>query len=200
MLCVTEGSIDVLADNLLAVSVPNMRAVVVNRTQQIIEARVTYLGRTEPTARLRSGAMREQFGFKLRAQDGCNVIYAMWRIAPSQSISVSVKHNPDMHTSRECRNAGYHNVRPRRMSYVSPLRAGEQRTLRAELTGSELTILIDGTEVWNGDVGSSTLRLDGPVGLRSDNARLKMEAFAALNDETPRSSSTNCRVWNEHED
>jgi hypothetical protein len=49
-------------------------------TPQAVEARLTYLGHTRDVARLGSGAMREQFGLKLRAHDACNLVYAMWRI------------------------------------------------------------------------------------------------------------------------
>jgi hypothetical protein len=42
-----------------------------------------------------------------------------------------------------------------------------------------MRVLIDGHPVWEGEVGAETVRLAGPVGLRSDNARLEIELRTA---------------------
>src|SRR5215471_12265399 len=81
-MCVTEGVLEELKDSRLSVKVPKMRAVVAASTTPVAEARLTYLGPTSADAPLASGEMRRQFGLKLRAQDGCNLIYVMWRIEP----------------------------------------------------------------------------------------------------------------------
>ena len=78
-LCVTEGTLEVLPEQRLAVNVPKMRAYVNAYTLPAAEARFTYLGSTGNEAPLASGEMRRQFGLKLRAQDACNLVYAMWR-------------------------------------------------------------------------------------------------------------------------
>src|SRR5205807_9405321 len=110
MLCVTEGTIEEGASQRLSVSVPKMRAYVNRRTSQAVKAHFTYLGGTDNEAKLGSGELRRQFGFKLRAQDPCNLVYAMWRIEPESQLVVSVKTNPGRHTSAECTNHGYKNI------------------------------------------------------------------------------------------
>jgi len=98
-LCVTEGAVEARQGQRLSVDVPKMRAYVTRRTAEVIEVRFTYLGATDKEARLGSGEMRRQFGLKLRAQDACNLVYAMWRIEPESKLVVSVKTNPGQHTS-----------------------------------------------------------------------------------------------------
>ena len=113
-LCVSEGTIEELPGQRLSVSVPKMRAYVNAYTQPVAEARFTYLGSTGNEAPLASGEMRRQFGLKLRAQDACNLVYAMWRIEPESKLVVSVKNNPGQHTSAQCGNRGYRNIKARR--------------------------------------------------------------------------------------
>jgi hypothetical protein len=178
-LCVTEGSIEKAADHRLAVNAPKMRAYVNAWTGQSIEARFTYLGPTSKEAALGSGEMRRQFGFKLRAQDACNLLYAIWRVGsesnqPEGKLVVSVKRNPGAHTSAECGNHGYENIKPRRSAPVPGLHPGDSHTLRAEMTKEELRVFVDDREVWEGDVAGAAA-LAGRVGIRSDNARLEFD-------------------------
>ena len=133
-------------------------------------------------APLASGEIRRQFGLKLRAQDGCNLIYAMWRFEPESKLVVSVKSNPSEHTSAECGNRGYRNIKAKKASPVPLVHPGELHTLRAEMNEAEMNVFIDGTLVWEGYVGPETLSSDGPVGIRSDNARLDLEVRARQND------------------
>src|SRR5215471_11090871 len=112
-LCVTEGRIGT-RHNQLSVSVAKMRAFVAVPTLQEVEAHFTYLGPAKDSSPLASGEMRRQFGLKLRAQDGCNLVYAMWRIEPKSELVVSVKSNPGMTQSSECNAHGYHNIKPTR--------------------------------------------------------------------------------------
>src|SRR5579864_4240161 len=121
-LCITEGALEERKENRLAVTVPKMRAVVAAATPQAVEARLTYLGPTKAKARLGSGEMRRQFGLKLRAQDGCNLVYAVWRINPRSELVVSIKRNPDQHSSAECGNHGYQNIKPSRSTPVPKLK------------------------------------------------------------------------------
>jgi len=176
-LSVTEGAVEERHAQRLSVDVPKMRAYVNHRTPQMVEARFTYLGSTGNEARLGSGEMRRQFGLKLRAQDACNVVYVMWRIEPESKLVVSVKSNPGDHSSAECGNRGYKNIKAHRMSPAPPLRLGEAHRLRAEMNGEELRVLIDNAPVWEGSFGSDAVSFDGPVGMRSDNARLELELW-----------------------
>ena len=172
-LCVTEGTIEEVPGGRLSVNVSKMRAYVNSYTQPVAEARFTYLGSTPNEAPLASGEMRRQFGLKLRAQDACNLVYAMWRIEPESKLVVSVKSNPGEHTSAQCSNHGYQNIKPSRSSPVPVLRSGDTHTLRAQMNGAEMKVFADNSLVWEGSVGP--LDFDGPVGIRSDNARLQIE-------------------------
>ncbi len=177
-LCVTEGSVTELPGDRLSVSVPKMRAYATVPTLQDVTAHFTYLGATGGEARLGSGELRRQFGLKLHAQDACNLVYAMWRIEPESKLVVSVKSNPGQHTSAECGNRGYKNIKPRRSSPLPLLRSGAIHTLHAEMNGDEMKVFVDGAVVWEGAVGRAALGFAGPVGMRSDNARLEIELQA----------------------
>jgi hypothetical protein len=154
-----------------------MRAVARTGGGQAIELRFRYLGITAQVDRLGSGELRQQLGLKLRAQDACNVVYAMWRIAPQPGLVVSIKSNPNRHASAQCGNAGYRNVTPRTTRPVPVLRPGEAHRLRADIAGSSLRIAVDGSVVWEGELGEG-VPAEGPVGLRSDNARFEVEVLA----------------------
>ena len=178
-LCVTEGALESSSEGRLFVNVAKLRAVLAAPGRQEIEARFVYLGPTAETAPLRSGAIRRQFGLKLRAADGCNLIYVMWRFAPEPALVVSVKSNFGLHASRACGAAGYRNVAPQRQAPVEAPEIGVPHRLAAALDGEALRVRIDGMEVWEGEVGHDALAVDGPVGIRSDNVRLELELFAA---------------------
>lgn len=98
----------------------------------------------------------------------------MWRIEPESKLVVSVKTNPGEHSSAECGNRGYRNIKPRLSHGFAPARAGQVRTLRAELNGGEMKVFIDQSLVWEGPLGEDIRGMQGPVGIRSDNARLQI--------------------------
>jgi hypothetical protein len=189
-LCVTEGEISALPDAHLSVNVPSARAYVMAITPQVIEVQFRYLGRTKSESSLGSGETRQQFGVKLRAQDPCNLVYAMWRIEPESKVVVSIKSNPAEHTSAECTNHGYHDIKPRRTKAVPILRPGDQHVLRAELLDAEIRVFVDGVAVWEGNLGQDSLKIDGPVGFRSDNVHLDFVLRAVPPIEAPPS-----QVW-----
>jgi hypothetical protein len=173
-LCVTEGAIEDVGTRRLAVNVPKMRAYVEERTAPAVQMRFQYLGSTGNEGRLGSGELRRQFGLKLRAQDACNLVYAMWRVEPESKLVVSVKANPGQHSSAQCGNRGYRNIKPRRAGPLPQLRPGETHSLLGEMRGEEMRVFVDDQLVWDGSV-SGALEFDGPVGIRSDNARLEFE-------------------------
>src|SRR5919108_657718 len=114
-----------------------------------------------------------QFGIKLRAQNDCNVIYVMWRFSPDQKIAVSIKRNPGKRTHAECLDRGYtNNLKPRLSDAPPPVEPNQPHVLTATMSGSDLSVTADNKLVWWGDLGPVALTLRGPVGLRSDNARL----------------------------
>lgn len=196
-LCVTEGTIGELPGKRLSVKVPKMRAYLDARTPQYLEAHFTYLGSTGNEARLGSGELRRQFGLKLRAQDACNLVYAMWRIEPESKLVVSVKSNPGQHTSAECGNRGYRNIKARRSMPLRSLSSGDAHTLRAEMSGAEMTVFVDNALVWDGSVGPDALNFDGPVGIRSDNAKLEIELRAGQPLQAQPGHAAGCRSGTE---
>jgi hypothetical protein len=188
-LCVTEGSIEKSSGDRLRIGVPKMRAYVTEPTSQSVEVRFKYLGPTSKDAPLGSGVMRRQFGFKLHAQDPCNLVYAIWRIEPDSKLVVSVKRNPSQHTSAECGNRGYQNIKPRKASPVPRLEIGQSHTLRAEMKSDELRVFVDNRPVWEGAVGTEAATLDGPVGIRSDNAQIDFDLLARRPGSASRASA-----------
>jgi hypothetical protein len=185
-LCVTEGTLTAAGER-LAIESPKLRAVAALATDPAAELRFTYLGATNETTALGSGAVRRQIGLKLRAQNGCNLVYAMWRIEPKNEIVVQVKRNKGQSSFAECENRGYRNVAPRHAVSVAEVAVGSSHVLRAAMRGADLTVWADGAVVWEGSVGDDVLDMDGPVGFRSDNGRFAV-AFVAGSDGSPRAA------------
>jgi hypothetical protein len=177
-LCVTNGVVSSLPDGRLTVATPSSRAVVRVVTDQAAELRFRYLGPTEASKPLASGELRRQIGLKLKTQDSCNLVYAMWHIEPDSKFAVSIKRNPGKHTHAQCHAGGYVNIRPERVVALPRIRPGESHSLRADLEGAALTLLADDRVVREGTLGSEVATLDGPVGFRTDNARFEFEYYA----------------------
>ncbi len=189
-MCVTHGAIEKGATaGHIQINHPKMRCVVSAPTSPFAEVRFTYLGPTDHDEPLASGQIRRQIGLKLRAANGCNLVYAMWRIEPESKLVVSVKHNPGMRTNAECGTKGYTNIKPRRSSPVPLLTPGSQHSLRAQMDGDEMKVTVDGAVVWEGALGPEALESDGPVGLRTDNGRFDVEYFAGMAGDAPISAS-----------
>ena len=170
---VTRGAI-VRHDGALKIDEPVVRAVLRAQTTQDVELAFHYLGPTATRTALGSGEERVQVGLKLRAMDGCNVVYAMLRIEPEVKVVVQVKRNPTEHTSDDCGNGGYRGVK----SSLEPAAAvrptivvGSAHRLRATMRGSIVEVWLDGSLAFRGDAGPEAIAFDGPVGLRSDNGR-----------------------------
>lgn len=176
--CITEGRITRSESQGMRVDSTKMRAVLGWTSKPEAEIRFRYFGETEDRSLLRSGAERTQIGLKLKAQDDCNVLYVMWRISPVSSLVVSVKSNPGQHRHAECGNSGYTNIRGTLSRPIPKIAEGSEHSLHATLVGALLSVDVDGALVWEGNVGDDGLRFDGPVGLRSDNARFDFQFFA----------------------
>jgi hypothetical protein len=182
-LCVTNGAVSVLPGGRLAIGTPSSRAVVRATTgtaDQVVEIRFRYLGPTQSSKPLASGQLRRQIGLKLRAEDTCNLIYAMWHIEPDAAVAVSIKRNTGMHTHEQCHAGGYVNIKAQRRIDLPPMRPGETHTLRAELHGNDLTVAVDGKVAWQGALGNELPSLNGPPGFRTDNARFELDYYADL--------------------
>ncbi len=195
-LCVTEGQVSAAADDLLSVATPAMRAVVPASSQQDVEARFAFLGPTDQTVALGSGAVREQFGLKLRAADACNLVYAMWRFSPKPGVVVQLKSNPGEHDSQACRNNGYRDIAPTFVQPVDAPTVGRTYRLNAEMEASTLKVSIDGKVVWQGDIDQGA-PAGGPVGIRSDNARLSLTLFAPIGSTPATTPPPHCQPGGE---
>jgi hypothetical protein len=183
-LCVTNGAVTALPGGRLAIETPSSRAVVQvgteNAADQAAEIHFQYLGPSQDSKPLASGELRRQIGLKLRAQDTCNLIYAMWHIEPDARVAVSIKRNADMHTHEQCGAHGYINFKSQdSIAPPPPIRPGEAHTLRAELRGRDLTVTADGKVAWRGPLGDELPLAVGPPGFRTDNARFAFEYFAS---------------------
>ena len=174
---VTRGHVEALADGRARVREPKMRAVVDASDGNAAELRFIYLGASEGVAPLASGEVRRQVGLKLRAADGCNLLYVMWRIEPKAQLVVSIKRNPGQRTHRECGARGYRNLVARAGTQPAPLAPNMEHRLHAKLDGRILRVWADRALAWEGDVGDETLALRGPAGVRSDNAALELELY-----------------------
>ena len=178
-LCVTNGNVSALPGGELEVLTPSSRAVVRIASAQTAEIRFRYLGPSAQSKPLASGELRRQIGLKLRAQDTCNLLYAMWHIEPDSRIAVSVKRNPGKRTHEQCGAHGYINLKPRKGTPMPRVFPGEVHRLRAELHETELSVFADGQLAWEGSVGGQVLEFDGPVGFRTDNARFAFAYFVS---------------------
>jgi hypothetical protein len=178
-MCVTKGAIQGGSWSKMEVTVPEMRAVVGYPTRFVAEARFIYFGPTKQEKPLGSGEIRRQFGLKLRAANGCNLVYAMWRIEPKQELVISEKLNPGQTTSAECGTHGYRNLKPTQDIKPPLLKEGQIHTLRAEAEGSSMKVFIDNKLHWEGLLDRQAVALEGPSGVRSDNGRFRFEFFSS---------------------
>jgi hypothetical protein len=171
---VTRGEVGRDASGRLEISAPVVRAVSTVGNARAAELNFTLIGPTKEQVALRSGEMRRQFGLKLRAQNGCNLVYAIWRLEPKAELVVSVKSNPGMRTHAECHTSGYQNIKPMRSGPLPVIKPGESHRLRAQLAeqGDGLQVFADDVLVWSGQLGQKAFEFDGPVGLRTDNVHL----------------------------
>lgn len=173
-LCVTKGSV-----SSGVVSEPTMRGYARGAGGDAAELTFTYRGETEDARALASGQLRRQLGVKLRAQDGCNVVYVMWRLDPTPKLDVSVKRNPNKRTHEECGAEGYTKVKPRKKTYVPAFEYGATHKLRAEIVGDNIFAWVDGQPMFQGRLPDSARAISGPAGVRSDNVKFDLVELAA---------------------
>lgn len=189
-LCVTLGNLLDIPDRRLEIFDPELRATLRRQTRQLLEASFEFLGPTKELEPLGSGKIREQFGFKLRAANPCNLVYVMWRFkeypkpgSPGTTLgpllSVQVKRNPGRQTSAQCGNEGYTTVATRNIAAPVP---GAKHKIRASMTdsrvGTSVSIRVDDQPEWRVNIDAALLGFDGPAGVRSDNAHLKFKLLA----------------------
>lgn len=179
-LCVTKGNAKVGG----TVIEPTVRAVAIGSRGDGAMIEWVYRGDTVATRELASGSVRRQLGLKLRAQNGCNLVYVMWRLDPKPMIEVSLKLNPGKVTHAQCGAEGYTKIRPTKSWPVPVLAEGDRHTLRAAISGDDLTAWVDDKVVWRGTLPESARALVGPAGIRSDNLAFDLVAFSAAPADT----------------
>lgn len=177
-LCVTKGELTGTA-----VDAPTFRAFSRESTGDAASLVFTTHGETSTTRELASGQLRRQIGLKLRAEDGCNLVYVMWRM-DTPKLDVSVKLNPGMTTHAECGAKGYAKIKAQKSIAVPTLEPGATHTLQAEIVDSDLFAWVDGKAVWQGRVPDAVKFLAGASGFRSDNVAFDIVSFAADPGET----------------
>jgi len=177
-LAVTRGTVAELPSGKLAIRDAKVRFVApgtVNAASMVF----TYDGPTPTVAPLESGAMREQLGLKLRAQDGCNLLYVMWRLRPVNEIVVSTKNNPGRTTSAQCGAHGYTVLSPMQRGPLPVVTVGSTHALGAAIDHGLLIVRVDGSVVWDGPLTAQALANDGPTGARTDNVAGALEFSGA---------------------
>ena len=175
--CVTKGA---LLPGKLAVDVPTFRAVGLGTSGDAVALDFTYRGHSTDSRALASGQLRRQLGLKLRAANGCNLVYVMWRLDPKPALEISIKVNPGMSTHAECGANGYTKLKkPAYKTAVPALLEGEKHVLQAEIVGDELFAWIDGALAWRGDLPPEAKAMSGPSGFRSDNLKYDVNSLSA---------------------
>ena len=160
-LCVTKGSLQSGS-----VDSPTFRAVALGTSGEAVAINFVYRGRSQQTRALASGQVRRQIGLKLRAANGCNLVYVMWRLDPKPMLEMSIKHNPGARTHAECGAQGYTKLGH---AAAPALRSGDQHSMQAAITGDDLLVWIDGQLAWQGTLPAEARSFSGPSGFRSDN-------------------------------
>ena len=174
-LCVTTG----IASVGTKIEKPSMRAVAKGTDGEAASMTFTFGGETATTKKLASGDLRRQLGLKLRAENGCNLIYVMWRLDPKPMINAQVKRNPGAKDHKACGTNGYAWIKATEDKAPPALVVGDKHTLRAEIENDELSVYIDDTRYWRGAIPESARDLRGPAGIRSDNLAFDLHSFDA---------------------
>jgi hypothetical protein len=175
-LCVTKGHGAIGTK----ITDPTVRAVARGTAGDAAALTFVFHGDSETTRELANGKPRRQVGLKLRAENGCNLLYVMWRLDPKPEIEVSLKRNPGAKTHKDCGAGGYTKIKPAKHEVPPELELGAKHTIKASITGSELSAWIDDQLVWQGTLPDEANELRGPAGLRSDNLAYDLVAFSGV--------------------
>ncbi|HEU5057564.1 MAG TPA: hypothetical protein VFU21_13615 [Kofleriaceae bacterium] len=177
-MCITLGEVQPVAGGGVRVKDAKVRGVGVRTAGRSAELRFVYRGASAEVARLGSGKVFHQLGLKLEAQDGCNLLYVMWRL--ETGVEALVKKNPGQSVHSECGNRGYRKLKPEVSRPAPALEPGAAHRLSAELVGTRLIARVDGAPVLEAEVGE--LGFSGPAGFRTDNVQADLELHARPSD------------------
>ena len=179
-ICVTKGDLPPSGQ----VNTPTFRAVMLGTSGEAAAISFVYRGRFDNERALASGQIRRQIGLKLRAANGCNLVYVMWRLDPRPQLEVSIKINPGSRVHAECGARGYTKIEPSRLATLPALHAGDQHSIQAAIVGDDLIAWIDGQVAWRGRLPDEARSITGPAGIRSDNLAYDIVALHAAAGET----------------
>src|SRR5258706_12989587 len=154
-LCVTKGAAAIGTK----ITEPTVRAVARGTAGDAASLTFVFHGESDTLRELANGKPRRQLGLKLRALNGCNLVYVMWRLDPRPEIEVSIKVNPGMKTHKDCGAGGYTKVKPAKHVVPPDLELGAKHTLRASITNDELSAWIDDQPVWQGTLPATAREL-----------------------------------------
>jgi len=175
-MAVTDGEVKKVASNVYSVNTDQMRLSLKGPPGNSLSVTFTYQGPTSSTSPLTSGDVRNQFGIYLLSKNPCNQLYIMVRMGPNNqpTLAVQTKINPGQSTSAECSNNGYVTVKPAQSVPLAPLPEGTPMTLSASVVGSNLSVQVNGQQMWVGPVPDrDEFAATGYAGIRTDNAKLK---------------------------
>jgi len=172
---VTLGSMDQTRSKFLLTRSSKMRAVERSGTYSSAKLRVRYKAPSKKTSYLGSGGYKRQIGLKLRASSGCNLLYLMWQIEPTEKFVVLSKINPGMTRHAQCGNENYTNIATLSVPTALTLSTHKTRKLQGDLSftrdGIKLHIFVDDKFFKTVPIPRSLLPPAGPVGVRSDNGQ-----------------------------
>lgn len=182
---VTSGTIAPQSGTTLATQSAELRATERDGGRHARWARLSFrlIGPSTTIEPLGSGAIRQQIGLKLAAQDPCNLVYVMWRSQPDAAIAIYVKRNPGLDTSAECGNDGYTTIAT---IGVPAFATGtdhvlEARTRHAADGSLTVSVRTDGALLRRLTLPAALVAgFDGPVGLRSDNGSYRFRLAARV--------------------
>lgn len=172
-LCVTKGALSGAR-----VEAPTFRAVAPGHRGDAASIKFVVRGPTATTRALAHGSNRRQLGLKLRAKDGCNLLYVMWQLDPDPKLVVDIKRNPGARTHRDCGANGYSRIEPISVGKLPSIEYGAEHELRAEIVEDKLVAWIDNHVMWSGALPTEAHELSGPSGVRSDNLDFELAAVA----------------------
>jgi len=169
-LCVTRGAL--LSGG--QVNAATFRAVAAGTSGDDVGLEFVYEARATDPLALASGQVRRQLGLKLRAADGCNLVYVMWRLDPRPQLEVSTKINPGSRTHAQCGVRGYQKLSPSYESRIPALVRGGRHWMYAQIVGDDLFAWVNGELAWRGSMPQEARYIAGPAGVRSDNVAYRM--------------------------
>ncbi|WP_141699319.1 hypothetical protein [Candidatus Thiosymbion oneisti] len=139
-----------------------------------------------PASSARNTSPSGQIGLKLRAKNGCNLLYVMWVVGPEERLKVQMKSNPGDVNHEDCGTCGYTTLVPESNANPFPPISSvtDQKTHRLlaklePLDGNDYRLIVyaDWKEVWRGIIRDMPPEIEGPAGIRTDGGNFIFRFF-----------------------